>query len=56
MSWLLSIFHTQGVPPSSQLPLYVHGLDTCAFIDLRAAFERAFDVSKFGVGIITFIC
>jgi hypothetical protein len=40
--WLLLIFCTQGASPSSRLSFYIHGLDTCSFIDLCTAFERAF--------------
>jgi hypothetical protein len=39
--WLLSIFHTRGVLPSSRLSLCVRGPNTCSFIDLCANFERS---------------
>jgi hypothetical protein len=43
-------------PPLSGLSIHVGDLNACSLISLCAAFERAFDVSKFGVGVINFVC
>jgi hypothetical protein len=52
--WSLSIFHTHGAPPSNWLSFCVRRLGTCFFVDVCTAFERAFDVSRFGVGVGVF--
>jgi hypothetical protein len=43
-------------PPSSRLLIHVGDLNACSLVSLRAALERAFNVSRFEVGVINFVC
>jgi hypothetical protein len=42
--------------PSSGLLICVGDFNSLSLVSLCAAFERAFDVSKFGVGVVTSVC